>query len=109
MAGTYYCPHHPDFTGPCACRKPAAGMFERAIRELGLDATRSWLVGDRMRDLEAAAALGARAVLVRTGYGRGEEIAVEEGVIVVDDLRAAASRIAGDDSGPGCGPHGPSA
>src|SRR5688572_31452494 len=72
IEASYHCPHHPDFTGDCDCRKPKAGMFERAIRELGLDARRSWLIGDRLRDLAAAPALGARAILVRTGYGEAE-------------------------------------
>ena len=89
----YHCPHHPDFSGPCDCRKPAPGMFERAIRELGLDPARSWLVGDRLRDLAAAPALGARAALVRTGYGRGEEAEAPADAIVEDDLAAVARAI----------------
>jgi histidinol-phosphate phosphatase family protein len=93
---SYHCPHHPDFTGPCDCRKPAPGMFERAIRELGLDASRSWLVGDRLRDLEAAVALGAAGrVLVLTGYGGEEAAAAPVNVVVADDLDVAATRIVG--------------
>ncbi len=74
LAGTYHCPHHPDFTGPCACRKPAPGMFLRAARELGLDLARSVLVGDRVRDVAPAADLGARAILVG-----GDAAAIPEG------------------------------
>jgi len=89
--GTYYCPHHPDHTGPCDCRKPGTGMYERAARELGLDLTASWYVGDKVTDVLPARALGGRGILVRTGYGAQEEAQVPAGVAVVDDLRAAAA------------------
>jgi D-glycero-D-manno-heptose 1,7-bisphosphate phosphatase len=70
----YYCPHHPAgeveaYRVACECRKPKAGMLLRAADELGLDLERSWMVGDRESDLEAGAAVGARTILVRTGYG----------------------------------------
>jgi histidinol-phosphate phosphatase family protein len=61
---TYFCPHHPDFSGPCDCRKPGTLLYERAIAELRLDATRSAFIGDRWRDLEPAIALGGDGVLV---------------------------------------------
>lgn len=64
------CPHHPDFTGPCRCRKPAPGLLTRAARRLGLDLARSWMVGDGPGDLEAGEAAGTRTALVRTGYGK---------------------------------------
>lgn len=87
---TYYCPHHPDHTGPCDCRKPATGMYERAAAELGLDLKASWYVGDKVTDVLPAIALGGRGVLVRTGYGAEEEEEAPDGVPVVDDLAAAA-------------------
>lgn len=90
---TYYCPHHPDHTGACDCRKPAPGMYRRAARELGLDLTRSWYVGDKPSDVEPAQALGGRGVLVRTGYGRASEADVAGDVEVVDDVLGAARRI----------------
>ncbi|MGH9329310.1 MAG: D-glycero-alpha-D-manno-heptose-1,7-bisphosphate 7-phosphatase [Vicinamibacterales bacterium] len=70
----YYCPHHPDadlesYRVRCDCRKPATGMFRRAIDAFDLDPARSFAVGDRWYDLEPAVALGGRGVLVRTGYG----------------------------------------
>jgi D-glycero-D-manno-heptose 1,7-bisphosphate phosphatase len=72
----YYCPHHPDapleaYRQECHCRKPAPGMVERAAREFGIDVTRSYVVGDSVCDLQLAANVGARSVLVMTGYGRG--------------------------------------
>nr|WP_246325306.1 HAD family hydrolase [Dissulfurirhabdus thermomarina] len=101
----YYCPHHPEAgEGPyhraCRCRKPAPGMVERAAAELGLDPARSFVVGDGGVDLDLAAAVGARAVLVRTGQGRQTERRLAEGgglagVHVAEDLAAAAEWICG--------------
>ncbi|HEX6059338.1 MAG TPA: HAD family hydrolase [Gemmatimonadaceae bacterium] len=64
LDASYHCPHHPDFDVACDCRKPGTGMHERAARELGLDLARSLYVGDRLRDLLPAAALGGRGILV---------------------------------------------
>lgn len=91
--GTYFCPHHPDFTGPCGCRKPAPGMYLRAAAELGLDPGRSWYVGDKVTDVVPALELKGRGVLVRTGYGRELEDAVPAGVAVADDLTGAVELI----------------
>jgi D-glycero-D-manno-heptose 1,7-bisphosphate phosphatase len=66
----YYCPHKGD--DACACRKPKPGMLERAAREHLLDLRRSFVVGDRYGDIDLAHRVGARAILVRTGYGEGE-------------------------------------
>ncbi|MBI5835822.1 MAG: HAD family hydrolase [Candidatus Eisenbacteria bacterium] len=71
--GYYFCPHHPEFTGPCRCRKPEPGMLLDAARDLELDLARSWMVGDRLSDVEAGVRAGARGILVRTGYGDLEE------------------------------------
>ena len=104
IAASYHCPHHPDFSGPCDCRKPAPGMFEQAIRELGLDAARSWLVGDRLRDLEAAPALGAAGrVLVLSGYGAEERPLAHGDVRIAYDLSHAATEILGGAAAPGRG------
>jgi D-glycero-D-manno-heptose 1,7-bisphosphate phosphatase len=77
LDGAYYCPHHPEGSLPeyargCACRKPAAGMVRQAAADLDLDLARSWVVGDRWIDVELARQVGARGVLVRTGYGETE-------------------------------------
>jgi D-glycero-D-manno-heptose 1,7-bisphosphate phosphatase len=66
----YYCPHKGD--DACACRKPNPGMLEQAAREHALDLRRSFVVGDRYGDIQLAHRVGARAILVRTGYGEGE-------------------------------------
>ncbi len=93
LDATYHCVHHPDFTGPCACRKPGTGMHRQAGRDLGLDLEHSWYVGDKITDVLPAKQLGGRGILVRTGYGRGEEGRVPEGVLVRNDLAEAAAAI----------------
>jgi D-glycero-D-manno-heptose 1,7-bisphosphate phosphatase len=77
LDGLYACMHHPTegeapYRAQCECRKPKPGLLLRAAAELGLDLTRSTMVGDKASDLVPARAVGADAVLVLTGYGRGE-------------------------------------
>jgi D-glycero-D-manno-heptose 1,7-bisphosphate phosphatase len=77
LDGLYVCPHHPTegappFRAECDCRKPRPGLLLRAAQELGLDLSGSSMVGDKASDLRVARAVGARAVLVLTGYGLGE-------------------------------------
>jgi len=77
LDGLYACVHHPSEGEPpyrarCDCRKPQPGLLVRAAAELGLDLTRSTMVGDKASDLVPARTVGAGAVLVLTGYGRGE-------------------------------------
>ena len=90
---TEHCPHHPDVTGPCDCRKPATGMHRRAAAALGIDLARSYYVGDKVTDVLPAVELGGQGILVRTGYGRDQEAAAPEGTWVADDLRSAADLI----------------
>jgi D-glycero-D-manno-heptose 1,7-bisphosphate phosphatase len=63
LTGIYYCPHHPSH-GRCLCRKPGSLMLEKAMARHGLDAVDSIMIGDRDRDMEAAAAAGVRGILV---------------------------------------------
>lgn len=77
LDGLYVCPHHPTegelpWRAQCECRKPRPGLLHRAATELDLDLERSVMVGDKASDLVPAAAVGARGVLVLTGYGVGE-------------------------------------
>ena len=58
----YYCPHAPG--AGCECRKPAAGLFFEAARDLDIDLSLSWAIGDRHRDAEAANRAGVRAILL---------------------------------------------
>lgn len=54
----YYCPHHPDYTGPCECRKPAPGLILRAAKEWEIDLGQSVMYGDKEKDLIASQQAG---------------------------------------------------
>jgi D-glycero-D-manno-heptose 1,7-bisphosphate phosphatase len=68
----YFCPHLPEVTGPCECRKPGTLLYRQAGDRFGIDLHRSWWVGDRIRDVAAAESFGARGILVHTGVGAAE-------------------------------------
>jgi D-glycero-D-manno-heptose 1,7-bisphosphate phosphatase len=68
----YFCPHLPELTGPCDCRKPGALLYRQAAEQFHIDLGRSWWVGDRMRDVLPADTLGGRGILVLTGAGQAE-------------------------------------
>ncbi len=99
----YYCPHHPtqgtvaEYSKACDCRKPGAGMIDRASRDLGLDPKRSFVVGDTWLDVGMASAAGARGILVRTGAGVEQELLMKPANLsadaIVDNLAAAVSWI----------------
>ena len=96
-----YCPHHPrgsvkGLDIECRCRKPLPGMIEDATRDLGLDPARSWVVGDKWLDVNLGHAVGAKSILVRTGWGAEQEARRPEGQrveAVCDNLIAAVSVI----------------
>jgi D-glycero-D-manno-heptose 1,7-bisphosphate phosphatase len=95
LDGIYFCPHRPE--AGCACRKPGGLLLERAAEDLGLSLRASAMVGDKRLDVETGHRVGARGLLVRTGYGRDEErkegTALEAPDAVCDDLGAAAQWI----------------
>lgn len=100
--GWYYCPHHPrgvtpEFRGPCACRKPGRGMIDAACREHNIDLARSWVIGDKVLDVQLAEAVGGCGVLVRTGYGeqhlREFGSVLPEGTLVARDLNEAVAEV----------------
>lgn len=77
LDGIYVCAHHPHegeppYRADCDCRKPKPGLLVRAARELGLDLSRSWMIGDKPSDVLVGHRVGARTALVLTGYGLGE-------------------------------------
>lgn len=61
---TYHCPHWPEVSGPCSCRKPGLGMYQQAAADHGLDLARAAYIGDRWRDVQPAIATGGVGVLV---------------------------------------------
>lgn len=73
----YFCPHHPEIGEPpykvdCDCRKPKSGLILQAAREMDVNLKKSYVVGDRYRDMETGQAVGATGVLVLTGFGSEE-------------------------------------
>lgn len=89
----YYCPHHPkgsvkEYTCECGCRKPEPGMLLQAAREHAIEMSESYMIGDKLGDLEAGSRAGCQAgVLVLTGHG--EEIEPEQ----LKDVRYVARNI----------------
>lgn len=94
----YVCPHGPD--DDCSCRKPLPGMLERIAADYGRDLSGVPIIGDSARDLEAALAVGAQPILVRTGKGeRTLAAGVPGGAPVFEDLAAATRALLTEGAG----------
>ncbi|TAN58341.1 MAG: HAD family hydrolase [Rhodospirillales bacterium] len=91
LDGVYICPHGPD--DDCDCRKPLPGLALQAAAELGFDPSQAFVIGDKAVDVDLGRAVGAKTILVRTGYGKGYEGKCQPDH-VADDLLAAARWIA---------------
>ena len=89
----FYCPH--AVSADCTCRKPKPGMFERIGACFNADLSETYAVGDSLRDLQAAAAVNARPVLVLTGKGEGTQAAggLPEGTLSFPDLATAVDHV----------------
>jgi D-glycero-D-manno-heptose 1,7-bisphosphate phosphatase len=90
----FFCPHDAD--SGCTCRKPQPGMLLEVARRFNISLEDTYMVGDAHRDVAAAAAAGARPVLVLTGRGRRtrDEGNLPAGTEVFDNLAAFAEHIA---------------
>ncbi len=107
LDGIYTCTHAPPSkgkSGGCSCRKPKIGLMKQAAQDLNLDLEKSYVVGDRFKDVEMARNAGAKAILVLTGYGKGElEFLGPGGKVradfVAEDLAEAVEWILSDRSG----------
>ncbi len=89
-----YCPHHPE--DGCDCRKPAAGLLRDLSRLYGVSLERVPVIGDSLRDIDAAVAAEARPILVLTGNGQKTETELNEQGRTVEtfvDLAAAANAL----------------
>ena len=96
--GYYFCPHHPEYgtdnhTKFCVCRKPRAGMLLQAANDFSLDLASSYLIGDKLADVEAGLNAGCHPILVRTGYGAAESAKLPPDIPVYDDLLTAVRAI----------------
>ena len=93
VEAVFFCPHGPD--DGCACRKPNPGLFREIGKRLRTSLNGVVTIGDRLSDVQAALAVGARPMLVRTGKGQQQ---IDEGIIpdnipVYDDLAQATSAL----------------
>lgn len=75
--GVFFCPHHPrgsikEYAVECLCRKPKIGLLQQAMETLEIDMAHSFVVGDRVKDVELARNANLKGIMVKTGYGRGE-------------------------------------
>lgn len=92
----YYCPHHPEhgtnhYKRECDCRKPNPGMIKKAEKDLSIDLSESFMIGDKAIDLESGWKAGTKAILVLTGYGKDEKNKVDGGADhIAGDLLEAA-------------------
>ncbi len=100
ISAIFYCPHLPD--EHCTCRKPAPGMLDAIARELGCSLSGVPVIGDSLRDLEAASQRGCAPILVRTGKGASSEKALRQHTDhalreapVYDNLAAAVDALLG--------------
>lgn len=94
LDAVYLCPHRPDEA--CDCRKPKTGLIDRAVRERQVDLSRSYVIGDHVRDMELAKRVGSRSILVTTGAIPPQEV---EGLIasgIVPDRVASSLAEAAD-------------
>lgn len=97
--GWFYCPHHPQaaidaLRVECECRKPRPGLVRQAQERFAIDLSRSFVIGDKAADIGLADAVGARGILVRTGYGESELVRhsgrIPAAHVATDLLEAAA-------------------
>lgn len=85
----FFCPHAPDQN--CICRKPKPGLFLELSKRMSVDLTNIPAIGDSLRDLQAAKAVGAKPILVKTGKGKrtikkSEEFLNHENIEIYEDL-----------------------
>jgi D-glycero-D-manno-heptose 1,7-bisphosphate phosphatase len=101
LDGWRICLHHPDgvvpeLSGPCECRKPAPGMLLDAARELDLDLSRSWMVGDTDADVEAGRAAGCRTVLITHPPSAHKRSVAGAADLLAGDLDQASALLLGE-------------
>ena len=73
LSAVYFCPHHPDYTGPCHCRKPDTGMLEQAIRDWKINPAQSVMIGDMPHDIACGQRMGIRSFYIGDLLGKSPE------------------------------------
>lgn len=99
LTASYHCPHLPDLTGPCECRKPGTLLHRQAAREHGLDLATSVFIGDRWRDVAPAVEFKARGYLIpgpnTTAEDRERAADATDRVEFATDIESAAALVVG--------------
>ncbi|MGB9612601.1 MAG: D-glycero-beta-D-manno-heptose 1,7-bisphosphate 7-phosphatase [Candidatus Margulisiibacteriota bacterium] len=101
LDGVYYCPHHPEegvypYRQACECRKPHPGLIKRAHRDLNIDLSSSFMVGDKATDIEAGKNAGTKTILVLSGRGQEEKEKLKSKPdYITDNLLSAVKWILG--------------
>jgi histidinol-phosphate phosphatase family protein len=94
LLDTFICPHHPDYDGPCLCRKPNVLLFQQAAAVHGLDLHRSMFAGDKYRDVAPAAQYHASGFLIHGPETPDDDVtrATDAGAPVVQSLLEAVKQ-----------------
>lgn len=102
ISKVYFCPHHPNakldkYRAVCNCRKPATGLFEQAINEFSIDISKSWAIGDKLRDCAICGATACKGVLIENNETEEVLRSVKNGemkdIFYAVSLKDAAQRI----------------
>lgn len=100
LTASYHCPHEPERSGPCECRKPGTLLHRRAAEDLGIDLTRSLYLGDRWRDVAPGRALGGRGILIPGPNTPAEDrLKAEREAEVAPDIASAVALVVGPHRG----------
>ncbi|MEJ2252598.1 MAG: D-glycero-beta-D-manno-heptose 1,7-bisphosphate 7-phosphatase [Candidatus Lokiarchaeota archaeon] len=83
LTDIFICPHHPDITGICECRKPKPGLLIQAKQKYNIDLKNSYMVGDTLKDIQAGKNAGCKTIFVLTGHGEEEKEKIKE----IDDVK----------------------
>lgn len=84
----YFCPHSPEITPECFCRKPQPGLILQAAKDFDIDLSKSFMVGDKLTDIEAGKASGCKTILVLSGRGEKAYKELQDGGKVSPDFVA---------------------
>lgn len=93
--GFYVCPHHPEYSSgtQCNCRKPEPGLLKKAARDFAIDLPHSYMIGDKMADVNVALKIGVTPILVLTGHGQQVQKNCPSSIIVKSNVLEAVKYI----------------
>ncbi|EQB35639.1 hypothetical protein M947_10180 [Sulfurimonas hongkongensis] len=84
ISKVYHCPHHPKISGKCSCRKPNPGMLIQASKDLDIDLSKSIIIGDKERDIEAGLAAGLKCTYL---FDESKSIKVSKASKIISKLK----------------------